>query len=263
MEHTMKPEGVKFKQDTIGGISGIWCLPADAPADEAILHLHGGWFNWGTAKAYQNLVGHIAAKTGVNSFIPDYSLAPEHPFPTAINELEKCYEEMINKRMLRVAISGDSAGGNLALALLPNLVSSNKKLPVGVAVFSPVTDLTLTGSSYETRAEADPYFVRTQVEALVHLYLGAKDAEDSLASPLYGDFSALPPILLQVGEDEILLDDSTRYYEQALAAGVDVKLEIWQGMPHGFVGMVGQLEAATKSLDSAGAFLDNQFSSDR
>jgi acetyl esterase/lipase len=111
---------------------------------------------------------------------------------------------------------------------------------VGAAVLSPVTDLALTGERFETRSEADPYFVRAQIEGLVRSYLGDTDPKNPLASPLYGNLAGLPPISIHVGDDEVLLDDSRRYFERAVAAGVDAKLGIWEGMPHGFVGSIGQ-----------------------
>lgn len=126
---------------------------------------------------------------------------------------------------------------------------------MGAPVLSPVTDLALTGERFETRSEADPYFVRAQIEGLVRSYLGDTDPKNPLASPLYGNLAGLPPVSIHVGDDEVLLDDSRRYFERAVAAGVDAKLGIWEGMPHGFVGSVGQLAAAAKALDAVGEFL--------
>jgi epsilon-lactone hydrolase len=128
-------------------------------------------------------------------------------------------------------------------------------VPVGTVAISPVTDLALTGESYETRAEADPYFTKSQAAGLVASYLGKTDPKNPLASPLYGDLSGLPPIRVHVGDDEVLLDDSRRYVERAVAAGVDAELDVWMGMPHGFVTGIGQFEAAQRSLDAIGGFL--------
>lgn len=228
-----------------------------------MLHFHGGWFNWGSAQAYRNLVGHIAAKTGVEAFLPDYRLAPEHPFPAAVDDVRACFRGLVERGIRRIAISGDSAGGNLALGLLTSLVASGGMAPVAAVALSPVTDLALTGPSFETRAEADPYFLRSQVEALVRSYLGETDPKNPLASPLYGNAAGLPPIRIHVGEDEVLLDDSRRYFERAISVGVDTRLDVWQGMPHGFVGNIGKLSAAAQALDSIGAFLAEQLSAVR
>ena len=255
MESVSPPEGVTFQRDTVGGISGLWCKPGDTRSGGAILHLHGGWFNWGSAQAYRNLVGHIAARAGADGFVPDYRLAPEHPFPAAVHDMQECFRGLIERGIGRIAISGDSAGGNLALVLLTLLVASDDVAPVAAAVLSPVTDLALTGPSFETRAEADPYFTRSQVEGLVRSYLGDADPKNPLASPLYGNLAGLPPISIHVGEDEVLLDDSRRYFERAVAAGVNARLDVWEGMPHGFVGSVGKLAAAAKALDAVGEFL--------
>jgi len=122
-------------------------------------------------------------------------------------------------------------------------------------VLSPVTDLTLSGATYETRADADPLFTRPQVAKLVHSYLATADAKHPLASPLHGRLSGMPSTRVHVGDDEVLLDDSLRYVERAIAAGVDARLDVWMGMPHGFAGSIGRLKAAAQALDAIGAFL--------
>ena len=258
MGHVAAPAGVTYRADTVGGISGWWCLPADAAPGTAILHLHGGWFNWGTAAAYRHLVGHIAARARAAAFVPDYRLAPESPFPAGVHDVEACYRGLVALGFRAIALSGDSAGGNLALVLLSLLASrasSGGMVPMTAVALSPVTDLTLRGSSIETRAAADPYFTRSQVEGLVRAYLGDVDPSNPLASPLFGNLHGLPPVRVHVGDEEILLEDSRRYVGRAVEAGVDAKLDVWLGMPHGFVGSVGSLAAADQSLDAVGTFL--------
>src|SRR6516225_6368902 len=258
MERVAPPDGVAFEADSVGGISGWWAMPTRARKSAAILHLHGGWFNWGAAQAFRNLVGHIAIAAGADAFIPDYRLAPEHPFPAAVKDAEACYRGLVDRGTKKIALTGDSAGGNLALVLLSIATAQNGTAgiaPVGAAVQSPVTDLALTGETFETRAEADPYFVTSQVAKLVRSYLGESDPKNPFASPLYGDLEGLPPIRVHVGGDEVLLDDSRRYVERAVASGVDAKLDIWMGMPHGFVNSVGNLHAATQALSVIGVFL--------
>ena len=259
MEGVLPRNDVTFEAGVLGGIPGIWARPANARADEAIVHLHGGWFNLGTAKAYRHLVGHIAARAGARAFIPDYRLAPEHPFPAATDDALACYRGLAGSGVRRVALTGDSAGGNLALGLASRVtpVSINVTL-VGVAVLSPVTDLTLSGETYGTRAEADPFFTRAQVADLVHSYLGSADAKHPLASPLDGQLAGMPPVRIHVGDDEVLLDDSRRYAERAVTAGVDARLDVWMGMPHGFPANIGKLKAAALALDAVGAFLSER-----
>jgi epsilon-lactone hydrolase len=125
MEHVPLPKDVSFETDTVGGISGWWCRPRQSKSEHVILHLHGGWFNWGSAKAYRNLVGHIAVHTGAVAFIPDYRLAPEHVFPAAVRDVESCYDGLIERGFARIAVVGDSAGGTLAL-VLSRLATSEK-----------------------------------------------------------------------------------------------------------------------------------------
>ena len=255
MERVLAPGGVTYHPDTVGGVSGLWCRPSNPRTGEAILHLHGGWFNWGSAQAFRHLVGQIAARSGVEAFVPDYRLAPENPFPAAVNDVQACYRGLVERGKQRIAISGDSAGGNLALVLLSLATASGDNTPVGAVALSPVTDLTLTGQSFEARAAADPYFTRPQVAGLVQSYLGDTDPMNPLASPLYGELTGLPPIRIHVGEDEVLLDDSRRYYERAAAAGVDVELDVWEGMAHGIMNGIGNLAASAEVLDAISEFL--------
>ena len=258
MSRVVAPVGVTFAPDTLGGVSGWWCRPEVVRTGQAILHLHGGWFNWGSAQAFRNLVGHIAARAGVEAFVPDYRLAPEHPFPAAIEDVRACYLGLIERGFSRVAITGDSAGGNLALGLLhfaAALRASGGTLTVAAVALSPVTDLALTGASWETRAAADPCFLRSQAAELVRSYLGGHDPADPLASPLYGKLAGLPPVRICVGDDEVLLDDSLRYVERAVAAGVDARVDVWEGMPHGFLSGIGTLAASEQALGEIGRFL--------
>ncbi|MFC3652865.1 alpha/beta hydrolase [Dyella humi] len=252
------PNNVRSEVDTIGGVPGTWVHPANARPGCALLHLHGGWFNFGSAAAFINLVGQIAARVGVSAFIPDYRLAPEHPFPGATEDVWACYKGLAQKGYRRLVLTGDSAGGNLALGLAARTVdaggSTDAEL-VGVAVFSPVTDLTLAGETYVTRADADPLFTRAQVVQLVQAYLRDADPSSALASPLAGPVAGLPSVRVHVGDDEVLLDDSRRYVARAIVAGVDAKLDVWMGMPHGFVGRVGTLKAADQAMDAVGDFL--------
>ncbi|HTB15741.1 MAG TPA: alpha/beta hydrolase [Bryobacteraceae bacterium] len=260
MERVAAPAGVTFEASTVGGIAGWWAKPARAQKGAAVIHVHGGWFIWGTAQAYRNFAGHIALSAGTDAFIPDYRLAPEHPFPAAIRDLQACYRGLVDQGINKIALTGDSAGGNLALVLLSQ-ASKAAVPPVGALVFSPITDLALTGESFDTRAEADLYFTQSQAAALVRSYLGATDPKNPLASPLYADLTGLPPIRIHVGDDEVLLDDSRRYVENAVAAAVDARLDVWMGMPHGFVTNIGGFNAATQALQASGAFLTERLGS--
>jgi monoterpene epsilon-lactone hydrolase len=262
-ERVQARNDVTFETDTVGGIAGIWVSPTSVRSNRAILHLHGGWFVLGTAKGYRHLVGQIAARVGARAFVPDYRLAPEHPFPAAPDDVFACFHGLEERGIQQIALTGDSAGGNLALGLASRVAveGGSKARIVGVAAVSPVTDLTLSGETYDTRAEAEPLFTRPQVEALVHAYLGTADPKNPLASPLYSQFSNLPAIRIDVGDDEVLLDDSRRYVERAVAAGADARLHVWLGMPHGFPSNVGVLKASGLALDAIGTFLGERFAS--
>ena len=227
---------------------------------------HGGWFNFGTADAYRNLVGHVAARAGARAFIPNYRLAPEHLFPAATEDALASYEGLAKRDVYRLALTGDSAGGNLALGLASRITGGDISVDatlVGVALMSPVTDLTLSSPTYNTRADADPFFTRPQVAELVRSYLGDTDPINPLASPLHGRLAGMPPVRVHVGDDEVLLDDSRLYIDRAVGAGVDAKLDVWTGMPHGFVVNVGKLKAASLALDAIGAFLKERLAASR
>jgi acetyl esterase/lipase len=262
MEGVVPRPEVTFESATIGGVPGVWVHPASSRSDEAILHVHGGGFVEGSATAYPHLVGHIAARAGARAFVPDYRLAPEHPFPAAVDDVLAVYRGMDTGGIRRIAVTGDSAGGNLALVLASCVATKAvlvKATLVGAVALSPLTDLTLSSASYETRADADPYFTKQQLAELVNAYLRGADANDPLASPLQGRFSGLPPIRIHVGDDEVLLDDSRRYVERAVAAGVDARLDVWTGMPHVFVASIGTLKASALALDAIGTFLTDSF----
>jgi len=150
MEHVAIPEGVTFEAGIVGGVPGWWSKPKNAQPGAVILHIHGGWFNWGSAKAYRNLVGHLAIHAGAVAFAPDYRLAPEHPFPAASEDVRACYAGLVEPGFTKIAVVGDSAGGTLALGLLLSLKASqvsNQVIPIAGVALSPVTDLSLSGAS--------------------------------------------------------------------------------------------------------------------
>ena len=257
MERVPPVQDVVFESDTVAGVAGLWVRPVSHRSDEALLHLHGGWFHAGSATGYRHLVAQIAARAGAQAFVPDYRLAPEHPFPAAVDDAAAVFRGIVGRGIQRVAVTGDSAGGNLALVLASCASEdafTNASL-VGVVALSPITDVTLSSATYDTRADADHYFTKPQVAELVSSYLQTADPNNPLASPLRGRFDGLPPVRIHVGDDEVLLDDSRRYVERMVAAGGDAHLDIWMGMPHGFVAGIGRLKAAAQALDAIGEFL--------
>jgi monoterpene epsilon-lactone hydrolase len=262
MERTPAAEGVTYDVATIGGVAGWWCRHQHPVDDCAVVYFHGGAYVLGSAAAYRNFVGQIAARAKVAIFIPDYSVAPEHPFPAAVNEAASVYRGLAASGLSKLVIAGDSAGGGLALALLLLVTSAVNDEPVpkplAAVVMSPWADLALTGESMETRAKDDPMLTRDALNHAAQLYLGQEDRHDPKASPLYGEVTGLPPVMFHVGEDEILLDDSRRFANRIEAAGGDAQLHIWEGMTHVFPSNVA-LQAAKDALDEIGAFLRHQF----
>ena len=262
MEKTPAVEGVTYEVSTIAGVAGWWCRPQHPVDDCAVVYFHGGAYVLGSAAAYRNLVGQIAARAKVAIFIADYGLAPEHPFPAAVNEAAAIYRGLAASGLSKLVIAGDSAGGGLALALLQSVSSAANDetvpKPLAAVVMSLWADLALTGESMETRAESDPILTRDALNQAAQLYLGNKDRHDPKASPLYGEVTGLPPVMFHVGEDEILLDDSRRFANRIEAAGGVAQLHIWEGMTHVFPSNVS-LQAAKDALDEIGAFLRRQF----
>ncbi|MET3896302.1 monoterpene epsilon-lactone hydrolase [Devosia sp. UYZn731] len=255
---TLAAADVRVEAATVGGIAGFWVRPAGAQQGARVLYIHGGGYVLGSAQAFTSFVGQIARRAGADTFIPDYRLAPEHPYPAAINDAVAVYHGLVTEGAERIVIAGDSAGGGLTLALLSILAADKTRgvaQPVGAAVMSPLTDLAAAGESYQTRAEADPIFTRDVLKAFSDMYLQGQDAALPKASPLHADLNGLPPIRIDVGDNEVLLSDSTRYADRAKAAGVEVTLSIWEGMAHVFQSSLGQFVAAEQSVNAIGEFL--------
>jgi len=259
MEQTAPAVGIVQAAGTVGGVPGWWLRPAGAPAAAAILYLHGGAYIVGSAAAYRNFVGQIAHSAGLAAFAPDYRLAPEHPFPAAVDDAQAVYRGLGELGVSEIFLVGDSAGGGLTLVLLALASASardgRRPTPRAAAVMSPWTDLALTGGTLASEAEADPFLTRAALQSAAVQYLGAHEPRDPRASPLYGDLAGLPPVMIQVGEDEILLDDARRYAERMAAAGGEIQLHQWAGMPHVFPANIGVLAAAQLAVDAIGSFM--------
>lgn len=260
MAKTPAADNVLYEAAVVGGIPGWWCRPAGASADAAILYLHGGAYVVGSAQAYRHFAGQIAARGEMPLFIADYGLAPERPFPAAVDDADAAYRGLALAGFSSIAVAGDSAGGGLALVTAARMTSAAARddrapRPFAVCVMSPWIDLDLASESIETRAARDPLLSRSALEGARQSYLGMVNAKDPRASPLYGGLSGLPPVLVQVGEDEILLDDARRCAEQLSKSGGNVELHVWEGMVHVFPANLALLRAAHEALNIAGQFL--------
>ena len=256
MLQTPAAQNIEYATDTIGGVPGVWCRPP-APGRHTILYLHGGWFVSGSPQAYRNFVGQIAARSNAAAFIPTYRLAPEHPFPAGAEDVYAAYGGLIERGFRDAVIVGDSAGGALALELLTRIARDPQEpRPLAAVLLSPVTDLSLSGVTWESRDAADLLFTKQQVHELVGMYLGDADRAAPF-SALTENFAAFPAMRVHVGDDEVLLDDSLRLAQRAADAGVDVRLDVWEGMLHVFPSSFAMFEAANTALDEISTFISN------
>jgi epsilon-lactone hydrolase len=250
---------VTCERVSAGSVDGEWISPADAPQDRAILFFHGGGFRIGSVSSHRDLIAQIAVASNCRVLAINYRLAPEHRFPAALDDALAAYDWMLGEGLKpsNFAFAGDSAGGNLVLAAMLALRERGHPLPVAGVLMSPWTDLAATGASYVTRADADPIHQRPMILALAESYLGKRsNPRDPLASPLYADLKGLPPLLVQVGDCETVLDDSVMLADKARTAGVAVDLQVWDGMIHVFQMFGEELLEAHQAIASIAGFLN-------
>ncbi len=241
------PADVRITADKIAGVPGEW-VEAGKP-DVTLLYLHGGGYVACSAETHRPITVGFA-QNGLRVFAPDYRMAPEHPFPAAVDDALAVYRALTGK----IVVAGDSAGGGLALAMLVSLRDAGEPLPSAVALFSPWTDLAATGESLVSNNRRCALFYGANIQKGARSYLGDADPRNPLASPLYADLSQLPPMLIHVGQNEVLLDDSKRLAEKARAAGVKVELKIWPVVPHDWQ-LMPSMPEARQSLREAAKFL--------
>jgi monoterpene epsilon-lactone hydrolase len=244
------------------GARGWWVRPQHAHPAQAILYIHGGGYVQGSAKAYRGFVSQIVSRTQVPALVIDYPLAPEATLPAGPTAALTAWRWLIDQGFKQIAVVGDSAGGGLTLVTLA-VVSrlTQGAAPIAGVVFSPWADLAFTGTSMTDPAVDDPLISYDYLRDCARKYLGGVDATDPLASPLFGELRGVPPLLIQVGTDERLLDDSQQFAQRAARAGVSVQLEVWEGMHHVFQLDVAHLESSRVALDRAASFLRSAFNS--
>jgi acetyl esterase/lipase len=230
--------------------------PASARPAVIVLYLHGGGYLFGSPKTHRQVLIAMAKAFQAPAYGLDYRLAPEHPFPAALEDALAAWHALSAETPpSSIAVAGDSAGGGLALALLVALRDAGEPLPAAAVLFSPWTDLAATGNSLIDNDAADPLFFGSWVAPMARHYLGATPGTTPLASPVYADLTGLPTLLIQVGDSEVLLDDSRRVAENARRSGVDVTLENWPGVPHAWQVFAPILPEGRAALSGAGAFI--------
>ncbi|ALV38313.1 alpha/beta hydrolase [Streptomyces sp. CdTB01] len=259
------PEGVATRRTVLGGRPALELEPAVVSDQGRLLYLHGGGYVIGSPDTHAGLVGELARRAGLRTVSVDYRLAPEDPFPAAVDDGLAAYRELLvtgtDPRDLVVA--GDSAGGGLSIATLLAAREAGLPQPAAVAVFSPWVDLTLAGESIRSKEGADPIFSEADLRAYADLYVRAGDRAHPLASPVFADLTGLPPLLVQVGANEVLLDDAVRLAGRAGADDVEVTLDIGPGLPHVFQHHYGRLDEADAALERAAHFLTTHLSTGR
>jgi epsilon-lactone hydrolase len=249
------PSAVEISPLYLGGVPGER-VEGPTPGDAVLLYVHGGGYFACSAESHRPITVYYALH-GFRVFAPDYRLAPENRFPAALDDAVAFYRGLLRAGHSadRIVVAGESAGGGLALSLMLALRTAGDPLPAAAALFSPWTDLAATGDSIRTNGNRCAMFIGSDVAASARYYLGDTDPRNPLASPLYADLSGLPPLLIHVGADEVLLDDSTRLADRARAAGVSVELKIWPVVPHAWQLAPHLIPEARQSLRESAEFL--------
>jgi epsilon-lactone hydrolase len=247
----------------IGGVAGIEVTVNGSESENVILYLHGGVYVIGTAASTVPLVSELVRRTGARAITLDYRLGPEHPYPAAVDDARAAYEGLLAQGVApsHIAVAGESAGGGLAVVMLLALREAGLPLPSCAYVMSPYVDLTLSGETLAEKRDADPVLTPEGLRVRVPDYVVGADASDPHISPIFGDLTGLPPLLIHVGSHEILLSDAVRLAERAAIADVAVTLEVTPGVPHVFQGFAGLLDEAALALDRASDFIQAQLRS--
>ncbi len=258
------PREVAVERVTVGERPGEWLRPAVATPDRVVLYLHGGGYCAGSCGTHRALAARVAVTSKAPVLLLDYRLAPESPFPAALDDAVAAAGWLGDQGIEpgKVAFIGDSAGGGLAVATALSLRDAGRPLPAALVCLSPWTDLTGSGESVKTCARLDPLLKADSGKVIVPAYLGDTDPRSPLVSPIFADLTGLPPLLIQVGDHEILLSDSLRLADVAREAGVEVSVDVWKGMWHVWQAMAGLIPEAQRAIDEVGAFLDERLSPD-
>jgi epsilon-lactone hydrolase len=252
------PPDVKVEVVTAPDRPAEWLTPPGARTDAVVLYLHGGGYVIGSPRSHRHLAAAIARAAGTRALLLDYRLAPEHPFPAALEDAVAAYEWLLRAGITpaRVVIAGDSAGGGLTMATLIALRNRGLPRPAAGVCISPWVDLTNTAASYTTKAAVDPIVTVESIAQLTQAYIGTGDPKQPLVSPLYADLRNLPPLLIHVGSEEVLLDDALGLAARARTAGIDVTMREWPAMIHVWHWFLSMLDEADVAIAEIGAFVN-------
>jgi monoterpene epsilon-lactone hydrolase len=255
-----KPDDIAWEPVDAAGVPAEWVTPEDCEPGRAIVYFHGGGYSTGTIESARALSSHLARATRARLLAVNYRLAPEHPFPAAVDDGVAAYRFALSagNEPEAVAVCGDSSGGGLALATLIALRDLGDPMPAAGVCFSPWTDLTLSGTSLQANRDSDPMVSAPTLGLMADAYLGDLDRRSPTASPLFADLAGLPPLLLQVGSSELLFDDTTRFVERAEEAGIDVTLEVWEDVFHVWHAFADLLPEARDAIAGVGAYVDQR-----
>lgn len=252
------PDGIRTAEVKLGARRTVLVEPVGEARAGTILYLHGGGFVSGSPETALSLTGNLVVKTGFRAYSPDYRLGPEDPFPAGIDDALAAYRALLEDGVdpASIVFAGDSAGGGLTVTTCLAARAAGLPLPAAIVAFSPGLDGTRSAESMVTKADADPFLTRESLHLTGTMYLAGQNPHQELISPVrYADLTGFPPMLLQVGTNELLLDDSTRMAERAREAGVDVILDVTDDVPHVFQAFAGVLDEADQALDRAALFL--------
>ena len=254
------PPGCLHEPTTVGGVRCERIIPQGTLAGRTLLYLHGGGYVAGSARSHRPMVARLAQAAHMTAIVADYRLGPEHRFPAAVDDALAVYRALLDggTEPQQLIVAGDSAGGGLALALALALKAQDLPQPAGIYVMSPWADLTQSHATYRTKADSDPSITKAGLDNSAQDYLGGLDGHDPLASPVFGDFAGVAPILIQTGSEEALLGDSLMIADVAGQARVDVRLEIWPEMIHVFQAWGGALQAGRRALKIGAAWMEEK-----
>lgn len=252
------PKGLTMEPVSIGNMYSEWIKCTESTGNNAILYLHGGGLVVGSARAHRGIVAKFVKGSRVPALVIDYGLAPEEPFPKGLDDCLAAYEYLLSEGYpsSKIVVAGDSGGGNLVLATLLALKKQKKVLPAAAVALSPWTDLTNSGPTWTTNKEVDTLTWKNSQHVFARYYAGGNDPKDPLISPLFGDLSGLPPIRLYAGGDELMLSDSTRFFEKAKAAGVDITCTIGEGLFHCYPACAPMFPEATRAMKEICGFIN-------